>query len=452
MRPMDPRGARLSAWFRALEEATSAFLAENDQRHKPAPGRPALPPISADGLGFEHALKVAVEALTRHGVAPTRPGFFAYVPGGSVPAAAFGDFIAALTNRSGALASNGPGAVSMDNQILEWMVRVIGLPPETAWGALVSGSSIGAAMAFAAARERLGGVDRERAVVYLSDQGHASIPRALRFIGMGDARVRTLPATAEQRLDPELLAAHIAADRRAGHHPWLIVATAGTTSTGAVDPIADVARVARAHAVWLHVDGAYGGLFALADVPALDGIGGADSLTVDVHKTLSIPHGTGAVLLREGRHLREAFGYGDTPYLDGTFGVELHSPAHYGPELTRHNRAVRLWLALHAHGTAPFRAILERCLELARSAHRVLAADPRLVTAGPPDLSTIAFRHVDGDDATARLMAGLNDPEREFHVSGTRLHGRRYIRVCILSFRTDEGHVTRLLEDIDALL
>jgi glutamate/tyrosine decarboxylase-like PLP-dependent enzyme len=252
----------------------------------------------------------------------------------------------------------------------------------------------------------------------------------------------------------DALAEALERDRADGIRPWLIIASAGTVDTGSVDPLREIATLAADYGAWLHVDGAYGGLFMLCEEgrAALGGIEQADSVALDPHKTLFLPYGTGAVVLREGRKLFDAFS-ASADYIQEFAANDVGpSPANLSPELTRHFRALRLWLPLQMAGVAAFRAAQSEKIGLARYLHARLVAMPGWDAGPPPDLSVVAFRFVpEAGDASAfndRLLAHIQQEGRVF-LSGTRIAGETWLRCAILSFRTHLAHID---ETIDVLV
>jgi aromatic-L-amino-acid decarboxylase len=235
----------------------------------------------------------------------------------------------------------------------------------------------------------------------------------------------------------------IAADRAARRRPFLLVANAGSTDTGTVDPLAPAAELAAGEGLWFHADAAYGGFFQLTSRgrAALAGIEAADSIVLDPHKGLFLPYGTGLLLVRDTGPLRAAHA-GQGHYLqDIAAGDDLPDYAALGAELTREFRGLRLWLPLHLHGVAAFRAALDEKLDLTAYAHADLAADPALDVPVTPDLSTVVFRMQSGTDrATLDLLERVNRTGRAF-LSSTRIGGRATVRLCILSFRTHQEHI-----------
>jgi glutamate/tyrosine decarboxylase-like PLP-dependent enzyme len=252
---------------------------------------------------------------------------------------------------------------------------------------------------------------------------------------------------------PQALDEAMTRDAADGIRPWLVVASAGTVDTGAIDPLEDIAEICATHGAWFHVDGAYGGLFSLCDEgkAKLRGIERADSVALDPHKTLFLPYGTGAVLVRDGQQLQSAF-TASAAYIAPLGESEVGpSPADLSPELTRHFRALRLWLPLQMAGVAAFRAAQKEKLALTRYFHARLSELPGFDAGPPPDLTVVAFRYVpesgDADGASEQLLQHLLQEGRVM-LSGTRIDGSFHIRCAILSFRT---HVEHVDEVIDAL-
>jgi aromatic-L-amino-acid decarboxylase len=392
-------------------------------------------------------IEETVGALATGGGLTTTSGrYFGYIPGGGLPTAAFADFIAALVNSYSGTHALSPAAVTIENACMRWLLDAVGFPAE-AWGALLSGGSLATITALVVAREQLRR-DRSAAVVYLSDQTHLCVRKGLRTIGMAECRMRVIPTDADLRMCPRALEGAIVEDLASGLHPWLLVASAGTTNTGAVDPFDRLAEIARRFGLWFHVDGAYGGLFALTarGRELLRGIEHADSIVIDPHKAMFLPYGIGACLLRNGELLKATFSE-RAAYLADSYEEHERSPSDYSPELTRHFRGLRLWLSLRVHGATRFRAALEEKLALAEALHRELSAIDRIELIGRPQLSIVVFRHRDGDVATRSLLQRVL-ARGVVHISSTQIGGRFYLRACVLSFRTHCEQVDCLIEEI----
>ena len=408
------------------------------------------PEFTEAGRDSGELLSYFGRCVTRPGFTTASPRFMAYIPGGGLFHSALGDFLAAVSNKYSGVSSASPGAVRLENACCAWMARVIGFP-ETSAGTLTSGGSMANLTAIVTAREARdpdGG-----GAIYLTRFAHHCVDKALHIAGRGRAPKRHIATDDRGRMDAVALEQAIERDLADGVRPWLVIASAGTIDNGSIDPLPELADVCARHGLWFHVDGAYGGLFALCDEgrAKLRGIERADSVALDPHKTLFLPYGTGAALVRDGRQLQQAFtAHADyiTPLGESEVGP---SPADLSPELTRHFRALRLWLPLQMAGIAAFRSAQQEKLALARYFHARLAGVPGFDAGPPPDLSVVAFRYLprtgDPDAASERLLQHLQQEGRVM-LSGTRIDGRYYLRCAILSFRT---HVEHVDEVIDAL-
>ncbi len=388
------------------------------------------------------------QCIDRPGFATTSPRFMAYVPGGGLFHSGLGDLLAAVSNKYSGFASASPGAVRIENACADWLASVVGYPAG-AGGTLTSGGSIANLTAIVAAREARdpdGG-----GAIYMTRFVHHCVDKALHIAGRGRAPRRLIATDAAYRMDVAALTAALEQDKRDGVRPWLVVASAGTVDTGAVDPLAEIAALCRRHGAWLHVDGAYGGLFALCDQgrALLAGIEQADSIALDPHKALFLPYGTGAALVRDRQHLLDAFS-ATGAYIQPLGESEVGpSPADLSPELTRHFRALRLWLPLQIAGISAFRAAQAEKLALAQYFHARLAGIDGFDPGPPPQLSVVAFRFGEEDAFNERLLKHLQ-AEGRVMLSGTRIDGRFLIRCAILSFRTHIEHVDQALDAIVA--
>ena len=392
----------------------------------------------------------------RPGLLPSHGGHLGYVPGGGIYASSLGDYRAAVTNEYAGVRFVGPGAVEMEDLILDWMASLVGFPA-AADGNLASGGSIASLIAVVTAREAAGlrARDYERAVVYASAHTHHCLHKAIRVAGMGEAVRREVARDGHFRLCPDSLAELVAADRARGLRPWLVLGSAGTADTGAVDPLARIAEVCEQEGLWFHVDAAYGGFFALVEAcqPLLAGMERADSLVLDPHKGMFLPYGTGTVLIRDGEALQDAHAY-YASYLQDTVESEWggRSPAAVSPELTKHFRGLRVWLPLLLYGEAPFRACLEEKLELARYFHREVAALGFEV--GPePQLTVVTYRWVpESGDANAFNQALVEETHRDGRVflSSTTIDGTFVLRMAALAFRTHLHTIDLALEVLRA--
>jgi aromatic-L-amino-acid/L-tryptophan decarboxylase len=401
-------------------------------------------PISEEPMGPDEVLDLLDLGVHQNGVNVGSGGTMAYIPGSNLYASALADYLGAVTNRYSGLYFAAPGSVCMERVLLRWMVDLVGYP-EGAAGDLTSGGSIANLIGIVTARYARGLKARnfDRVVVYLGEQSHHAIDKALRIAGLGESVKRFVPLDGRYRMRPDALEEAIKADAKMGLYPWLVAATAGTTDTGAVDPLADIAGIAGRNDLWLHVDGAYGAAFVLTPQGkrVLEGLESSDSMVMDPHKGLFLPFGSGVVLVREGRHLLEANQY-DASYLQDKDvlapGNEV-SPADLSPELTRPSRGLRLWLPLKLAGVAPFRAALGEKLLLARYFYERLLREDGFEVGPPPDLSIVTFRYLprrgDPDAFNRKLVDAVQRDGRVF-ISSTMIDGTFTLRLAVLSLRT----------------
>ncbi|HEU0099818.1 MAG TPA: aminotransferase class I/II-fold pyridoxal phosphate-dependent enzyme [Allosphingosinicella sp.] len=411
-------------------------------------GSPLDPEFVEEGRPEDVVFGYLDRCVDRPGITTASPRFMGYVPGGGLFHSAIGDFLAAASNKYAGFAPAAPGAVRLENATIAWLARTIGFPAAAA-GTLTSGGSLANLTAVVAAREAR---DEEGGgAVYLSSTAHHCIDKALRIAGRARAPRRAIATDGRHRMRVDALAEALERDVAQGIRPWLVVASAGTVDTGAVDPLAAIAELCERHGAWFHVDGAYGGLFMLCEEGrrALGGIERADTVALDPHKTLFLPYGTGAVVARDGGALIGAFS-ASADYIRPFAETEVGpSPGDLSPELTRHFRALRLWLPLQLAGVRAFRSAQSEKIALARYFHQRLSAMPGWELGPPPDLSIVAFRYRpaegDADDFNRRLLQRLQEEGRVF-LSGTRIDGADWLRCAILSFRTHLEHVDETLE------
>ncbi len=408
------------------------------------------PEFAEEGRDPAAVLDYVGACIDAPGFATTSPRFMAYIPGGGLVHSALGDLLAAASNKYSGFASASPGAVRIENACAAWLAQVIGYPQEAA-GTLTSGGSIANLTAIVTAREAR---DSDGGAVYVTRFAHYCIDKALHIAGRGRAPKRVIATDESHRMSVSALEQALEEDRRNGVRPWLVVASAGTVDTGAIDPLSEIAELCRKYGTWFHVDGAYGGLFSLCEEgrALLRGIEEADSVALDPHKTLFLPYGTGATLVRDGKLLQDAFsasGEYIRPLGESEVGP---SPADLSPELTRHFRALRLWLPLQIAGVAPFRAAQAEKLALARYFHARLSEIEGWDPGPQPELSVVAFRYLpkngDVDDFNERLLKHLQQEGRVM-MSGTRIDGSFRLRCAILCFRT---HMEHLDDAIDVLV
>lgn len=416
-------------------------------------------PIGESPTPMEQLLEIYRREVDTTGILPASGGQMGYIPGGGLYPSAVGDFIAGISNRYSGVAFAGPGAAAMEHYLVSWMCRLVGYP-ESAAGDLTSGGSVATLSAIVTARDARG-IDYRAipdACIYLTSQAHHCIGKALHVAGLKDVRRRVVPMNRRFRMDVAQLKDLVNADLKNGLKPWLVVGSAGTTDTGSVDPIRELAAFARGHRLWFHLDAAYGGFFLLCEEgrKRLPGIDLADSIVMDPHKGLGLPYGTGAVLIRNGAELARS----NTYYADymqdakksGPDPDSVFSPADYSLELTRPFRGPRMWFPLMLYGLEAFRASLAEKIWLARYFHSQLEKMEDFATGPYPDLSIVTFRYCPASASTPeeqnainlRLMQAVHEDGRVF-ITSTRIDGRFTLRLAVLNFRTHRETVDYLL-------
>jgi aromatic-L-amino-acid/L-tryptophan decarboxylase len=382
------------------------------------------------------------------------PRFFGYIPGAGTWPAALGDLIAAATMIDAGSWREAVGPSTLELVVLEWFRDWVGYP-DTSAGVLVSGGSAANLTAIACAREALVGPMSPRIVMYTGDQTHSSVARAARHLGFRPDQLRVLPTDGAFRLRPRDVTAAIDADVDAGRLPFLVSANAGTTSTGAIDPIGELADACHERGVWLHVDGAYGAFAVLTERgrAALPGLAQADSITLDPHKWLAMPFEVGCLLVREGRLLEGAFEL-HPEYLSEEHGSGVNF-ADRGLQLTRSSRALKIWLAIETFGLDAFRDTIDRAMDQTLAAQTRIEADPRLELVTPASLGILTFRRRGAADEPAIVTDRRNEAiVRSLAASGTVLftstviQGRYAIRLCILNHTTEDDDVAFAIDQV----
>lgn len=438
---MESLGARaLELVIRHFEENRDAPTAVARSRTDTMAALHTPPPESGSPLG--ELLDLLSREVFPYGFRADHPRFYAFVPSPTNFVSVIGDLLMSGHNIFAGhwLASNAASQIELT--VIDWLRQACGLP-ESGGGILVSGGSMANLSAIVTAREtRLGGHDPQ-SVVYYSDQTHSSMSKGLRILGFS-AQQRRMVATDEQyRLSVPALEAAIAADRAAGRKPFCVVANAGTTNTGTVDPLGVLADLCAREGLWLHVDGAYGAAAVLTDRgrAALSGLERADSITLDPHKWLFQPYELGCLLVRDARHLVQAFRVGDDDHPDYLADVSRHIQEDVnfydrGVQLTRSFKALKLWLSMRAFGMAEFRRAIEVGFERAEDAERALRRDARWAVVTPAQMGIITFRWVDASQSDAEVDAMLARVVDRMRVDGyalvmsTMLKGRPALRLC----------------------
>ncbi len=465
--PSDPRALELSPdRFREMvEEATERIVAHveglddapaSDLEGAAELARSLVEDVPARGEPFEPLLKHLFDDLAPKSFETAGPGYLAYIPGGGLPHAAVADLIADALNRYVGIWDAAPALVRLEANVVRWFCRMVGYG-EGSGGFLTSGGSLAGFSAVTAARADRLPEDFLSGTLYVSDQVHHSITKAAVLAGFPARNVRKVPTDDRFRIRVGALRERIRADRREGFTPFMVVGSAGTVNTGAVDDLAALAEVCRDQELWFHVDGAYGGFFVLTERgrERLRGISEADSVTLDPHKGLFLPYGTGSLVVRDAATLERAHRT-EAEYIQKEAGPGVVDFADLSPELTRPFRGLRVWLPLKMHGVEAFEAALDEKLDLARWAADELAGIDGLRIVAEPELSLLAFRleprGVEGDALDAlnrRLLDAINRRRRVF-LSGTVLRGRFTLRICVLSFRTHRERIEMAIDDVRA--
>jgi glutamate/tyrosine decarboxylase-like PLP-dependent enzyme len=424
-------------------------------------------PLPSGPRPLGEALDLARDLVLSRPMGNGHPRFFGWVNSPPAPAGVVAEILAAASNPS--VAGGDHAATYLERAVLRWMMELVGFPVEASMGLLTSGGSVATLVGLAAARQRAATEDgwnvreeglqgdRPRFVLYMSEEGHSCIRKAAELLGLGASSIRMVAMDRDLRLDPDALRRAVRTDGAAGMRPFCVAASAGTVNSGAVDPIAAIADVCREERLWLHVDGAYGGVAAASRrlAPLFAGMERADSLAMDPHKWLSVPIECGCVLVRDGALLRDTFTL-VPPYLrteegKGFGGLPWFSE--YGPQQTRGFRAMKLWMTLWTLGREGVADRIERHVALAgRLRSRVSESDDlELLASGP--LSIVCFRYAPentrADDAALdalnkTLMERIQSGGEAF-VSGTTIGGRFALRACVLHDATQD-------RDIDALV
>lgn len=458
--PLEPDEATLRRWIDAARD----LVLDEVRRFSDAPAADTeewealLPevtgPLPEEPSDPVEVLRCVVERWAQKSFLTPGPGYLAYIPGGGLLTAPIADFVAGAMNRYVGVFAAAPLLARLEVTAVDWLRAFLGLS-EGFRGVLTTGGSMANLIALACAREERLGDRLGDGVVYTSSEAHHSIERAARLVGFRRDQIRVLPSDENCRLDPEAVLSAVRADRLAGRKPAVLVASAGTTNSGAVDDLGALGALARSEGLWFHVDAAYGGFFRATRRGArvLAGMDEADSVTVDPHKGLFLPYGTGLVLVRGLDRLRAPF-RSETSYLpplaDDPFAQDFCETS---PELSRDFRGLRVYLSLRAFGARAFRAALDEKLDLAALAARRVEQWPFARLVHPPDLSLFAFGFDDAaiPDADARERANRQWLEailrhRRVWLSGTRMRQGFVLRVCVLSFRTHRDRVEEALE------
>ena len=409
--------------------------------------------ITSQQKSLTDILKIYAQKVAKKGINPASGGHIGYIPGGGIYTAALADFLAAITNEYAGMYYASPGAVTIENELINWMKSIFGFPDKTI-GNLTSGGSIANLIAITSARDKhqIKNEKITNSVIYLSPQIHHCIHKALRITGLEDIIIRYLELDNNSKIIPDKLNTQIINDKKQGLNPFMVISSAGTTDTGAIDPLLAIGNIATKHQIWYHIDAAYGGFFILTESKQhlFKGIDMADSLVIDPHKGLFLPYGLGAVLIKDKKAVFHSHHY-RANYMQDAIDENLPiNPADVSPELTKHFRGLRMWLPLQLHGIEPFIASLDEKLLLTTYFREQLKGIGFLL--GPtPDLSVSYFWYpsdpFDENKFNEKLMQFIHEDGRIF-LSSTIINKKFVIRMAILSFRTKKDTLDKAVEMI----
>jgi glutamate/tyrosine decarboxylase-like PLP-dependent enzyme len=414
-------------------------------------------PLPEKGMGAQ-ALTALRDVMERGRAQNGR--FFGYVQGPGEAVAALGDLFASVVNQNMTAWRSSPSGITIERTVVRWLAEAVGC--KGFYGTLTGGGSPANLMGLAMAREaKTPGNERglwgaNAGVIYAAEQVHMAVPKAVAMLGIGRDHLRYIACDDAYRIRPSELERAIHEDQEQGKIPIAVVASAGTVNTGAIDPLREIGDIARAHDLWLHVDGAYGALAAIAVPEKFEGLAGVDSLSLDPHKWLYQPLDCGCLLYRDINNARKTFMY------TGSYARQLSSDPIEGfaffeesMELSRRCRALKLWLSLRYHGLASFRAAIQRDLDHAQHLARVVDHTPLLERLAPVQLSAVCFRHLVREDASdeernAFNLALLKRVIRrgKVYMSNAELNGRFCLRVCIVNHLTKESDIDAIVPEV----
>jgi glutamate/tyrosine decarboxylase-like PLP-dependent enzyme len=386
--------------------------------------------------------------------------FFGYVQGPGEPVAALGDLLASILNQNMTAWRSAPAGVSIERTVVRWLAEAVGC--RGFLGTLTGGGSAANLMGLTMAREakipanERGLRNAPAGVIYASEQVHMAVPKAVAMLGLGRENLRIVPCDASSRMIPSQLEQAIRRDQAEGTIPIAVVASAGTVNTGAIDPLREIAGIAHTHGAWMHVDGAYGALAAIAVPEKFEGLALADSLSLDPHKWLYQPLDCGCLLYRDVGMARTTFAYtGDYAKQLSTDPVEGFAFFEESIELSRRCRALKLWLSLRYHGLAAFRAAIRKDLDCAQRLATAVANSPALELLGPVELSAVCFRHLVGKDASEEERNRFNlallkriVARGRVYLSNAVLQGKFCLRACIVNHLTKETDIDAVIPEV----
>lgn len=417
-------------------------------------------PMPQDGAPLADLMAEFESVIVSNATHTSHPRFLPYVQPSPNALSPYADFLAATINQNCNLWQLSPSANAVEGAVTGWFASLFGFP-DTAGGIVTSGGSMANLVGLTAARDHaLGNTARTHGlqsgggplVLYTSNEVHSSIDKAVSVLGLGTANLRHIACDDDFRMRTDLLRDAIAADRAAGCRPFCVVASAGTVTTGAVDPIEDISAICLAEGLWLHIDGAYGALTALSDRfrPRMQAIALADSVSLDPHKFLFCAFEAGFVLVRDRATLRHAF-HAQPSYLTMSEDPDFVDYANYGPQLSRAFKALKIWWSLKHFGARTYGAVIDHMADLATYMSEEIERRDAFELLAPTVFNCVCFR-LAGLDATANLDALKRLLESGVAFLGpSSVHGETGLRACFMNLRTTREDVTRILDELERL-
>jgi len=452
---MEPRGANLEALTGEIVNYAHSYLNNigdiDAYSSSVADGQDLFAnPFIEDGRELSKLLEILKNDVDSPGINPASGKHLGYIPGGGIYPSAMGDYLAAVVNKYSGIFYASPGAVQVENMVIRWIAKILGFP-DTAMGNLTSGGSIANLIAIVTARDAKG-ITSEKiksSCIYLTKQAHHSVHKAIRIAGLGEVHLREIDVDERFKMDMGQLKHQINTDVNEGLLPFLVIGSAGTTDTGAIDPLEEMASVCQQNDLWFHVDAAYGGFFMLVEnhKAKFAGIEKADSITIDPHKGLFLAYGLGAIIVKDVEALKKSHYYQAGYMQDATEILDEPSPADLSPELTKHFRGLRMWLPLQLFGVNVFRKALEEKILLCQYFYQKII-ELGFETGPEPELSVCIYRFTNGvadeNSFNEQLIKSIQD-DGYIYISSTTIDGVFWLRAAILVFRTHLQTVNELL-------
>lgn len=419
--------------------------------------------LPEEPVSYDNLLSTLFDDCLSAGINTAHPGYLGHIGGGGIYHAAVADFISAAVNRQMAVWQCCPGFVRLEMNVIRWFCDIAGLPAATSFGELTTGGSTATLSAIVAARTAKLPEEFTKGCIYTSAQAHHCVGKAAVIAGFPSRRVRHVPVDDQLCMRMDELRRFIAEDRAEGLLPFIVVPTAGTTNTGAIDDLETCAEICATEGLWMHTDAAYGFFYAMTELgkPALKGMGRSDSITLDPHKGLGLPYGTGCLLVRDHAQLMHSHQGGERgaymPKTDSSSSEGIPALVDFtaaSPELSRNFRGLRIWLPMKLYGAGAFRANVEENMTNVRWVAEKLRALDGIEIVTEPQLSIITFSVT----STGRQLAEVNADNKKLlqavngaghvFISPTELDGRFVLRVAVSSFRSHRSALEALVKDV----